>query len=738
MSFVNPLLLFGIAAIAVPIVIHLLNRRKFQRVVWAAMRFLRVSVEQNQRRMRIEDLILLVLRCLLVALIALALARPALRSAMADILGAKVTGILLIDNSYSMSQADGISSRFDKAKEAAEQLVGATPVGSALAVHLVSDVAHLAISEPTHDMSLVRKVIQEARLSDRKTDLLPVLKQSVEFLRRSRGLRKEVFLVTDTQALGWRQMPEIRKLLENARRDQIQVHLVFVDEPAAPNLGLTRLRLASGLTPLNQPLRFEAEVRNYGIEEVKSVKVNLSVNADPPIDETVIEALPGGAAKSVSLFGKLRSDGHHSVTVRLPADRLPADDRRSLALRAIKEVRVLLTDGDPGREPRDSQVFFLRFALQPVPVAEASQYFVRTVTIATPDLPNARLDDYDVVALANVSELQPAFLPALEQFLRRGGGLMVFPGPGVMATAYNETLVKQREILPAAFGQLRGQADREDQFFTLQENNYAHPLVEIWNDPGAGTLASARFFRAFELEPAPWKPLPDGSPSAALPNGRLPDAGEPRVVLRFSDGAPAAMERSWGLGRVVQFASTANTAWNDLPVRPAFVPLMHRVLGALAQRQDEGLNVRVGDRFVHHFSNEHLGKDVVIVQPGDPNDAPRDLLRVEMVQGLPTVAYEATDRGGVYEASIAGDVARVVKFAAQPDAAESDLSELPSELIKGLETGAQVIRWKRGKSLREQVEKERIGTELWLPILFFALLLAVVETVLAQWFSRTK
>ena len=80
MSFLNPIMLAGLAAIAVPIIIHLLNRRKFQKVVWAAMRFLRISVEQNQRRMRIEDMILLILRCLLVALLALALARPAILS----------------------------------------------------------------------------------------------------------------------------------------------------------------------------------------------------------------------------------------------------------------------------------------------------------------------------------------------------------------------------------------------------------------------------------------------------------------------------------------------------------------------------------------------------------------------------------------------------------------------------------------------------------------------------------
>src|SRR5215210_1667614 len=109
--FLNPLGILGsvlatvAAAVSIPIVIHLLNRRKFERVPWAAMRFLRVSVEQNQRRIQIEDLLLLILRCLLLALLVLALSRPVLRAT--GVVGpAATTAVIVLDNSYSMSQTD--------------------------------------------------------------------------------------------------------------------------------------------------------------------------------------------------------------------------------------------------------------------------------------------------------------------------------------------------------------------------------------------------------------------------------------------------------------------------------------------------------------------------------------------------------------------------------------------------------------------------------------------------------
>src|SRR5882724_2001286 len=102
MAFLNPILLFGAAAVAIPVIIHLLNKRKFERVTWAAMRFLRMSVEQNERRVKIEDLLLLLLRCLMVLLLALALARPALKSATAGFFGQSgVTAVVVVDQSYS-------------------------------------------------------------------------------------------------------------------------------------------------------------------------------------------------------------------------------------------------------------------------------------------------------------------------------------------------------------------------------------------------------------------------------------------------------------------------------------------------------------------------------------------------------------------------------------------------------------------------------------------------------------
>jgi hypothetical protein len=206
-------------------------------------------------------------------------------------------------------------------------------------------------------------------------------------------------------------------------------------------------------------------------------------------------------------------------------------------------------------------------------------------------------------------------------------------------------------------------------------------------------------------------------------------------VLKYADGAPAVMERPWGLGRVVLFSSTADTAWNDLPVRLAFVPLLHRTLGAIVSRQDEGLNIRVGEKFARRVAPEFLDKDVTFFPPRQTTV--RDLRRVEMVHGWPAVQFEQTDLAGLYDAKIA-EPALVMKFAAQSDPGESSLDELSPAQLNTLKDVANVVNWTPNMSLKGLVEQGRTGLEFWLPILIACLALAAVETFLGQWFSRSK
>jgi hypothetical protein len=637
-----------------------------------------------------------------------------------------------------MSATDGAKSRFQLAQDAADQAVASLPTGSAVSVLFASDTIPTGpIPEPTFDLNLARKTIKEAKVSDRATDLFPAVKKGLETLAAARqsGAR-EIYLVTDTQALGWRQFGDIRQSLETARKD-VHAHVVLVGSPEAQNIGVSDLRLLSGAAVVGYPLRFEVQLTNYGRSEARDVRVKLRVDAEQPSDEGSVDVIPPGSSKSLLLFGKFKTDGGHSVTAEIDHDHLPADDTRTIAVRALSQVKILVVDGDPGAGGREAETFYLKNALLPVPRAELDQYYNKVTVIPSQELDTVKLDSFDAVFLANVTDFTDASLNAFADYLKRGGGLVFFLGDNVQPAHYNNVLSRKFNFLPATLGDIQGDASRDDQFVLLQDKNFEHPIARLWNDPASSGTLNVHFYRSFTLIPAgDEKQGPEVTKAA---DGT--EIGRPRTVLRFQDGRPAMMERTWGAGRVVLFASTADTAWNDLGARPnVFIPLVHRTVGAIVARQDDALNVKVGDRFAWHADGRLIGKEALILRPGasasDPTAAePR---RIGLAGNTPLLTYDDTAYAGAYQVKITAEEPVSLTFAAQPDPDESRLDELADTQLTDLGKVADVTRPTNTQNLADLLTKKRVGTELWKYLAFTALILATAETLLAHFFSKPK
>jgi hypothetical protein len=337
------------------------------------------------------------------------------------------------------------------------------------------------------------------------------------------------------------------------------------------------------------------------------------------------------------------------------------------------------------------------------------------------------------VVLCDVPDVPDAALESLAGYLRRGNTLMVFPGPSIDASFYNQMLARKWGFLPAEFGQPSGDATQSDKFITLQPRSSAHPfkhpIVDLWNDDATGDPTSSHFFRILPLHPLPAAPTDQG------------DAGQPRVVLSYADdaGTPAVMERSWGAGRVVQFSSTASTKWNDLPAHAGlFVPLIRRTLGWAMQQQDRALNVTVGDTFTFHPPSTTLNQEATITRVGAA-EGEKSTRPVEFVNHLPTLSYSDTNIAGAYDLELAG---KTSKFAVQQRSSssvidsESSLIDLAPPDIDKLSQSADVVL--PGQSLADKISGRRAGAEFWLPLLMIALVLATAETFLAHWFSLPK
>jgi len=730
MTFLNPILLFGTLSVAVPIVIHLLNRRQVQRVPWAAMRFLEQAVETNERRLQVEDLLLLLLRCLLLALLAFALARPTLNAAAGGMFGGSAgTTLIIVDDSYSMTQTTGVTSRFDVAKKAATQIVGSLSNGSSVAVWMADDGVEPIIAEPTRDMALVRKTIDDSKPVDRATDLLPAVRQGLEMLQRNSSSSKDLYLITDGQSTGFRQLAAIRQLLDQAKQ-QVKANVILIDQPETANLAVSNLAQSSGIAAIDRPLRFTASVTNYGSEAAHNVRVSLRLAAADaadratqssaaPVDDSTIDVIDPGQTKSVSLFARLKSDGYYAATASIPTDRVPADDSRTIVVRGVKQVKALLVDGAPGREKRDNATFFIK-SLFDTAGDPNSQPLVDATRIDASGLQTANFDDYDLVVLADVADFAPLTADSLANFVKAGGGLVIFGGDHVRRDFYNTELAN-RDLLPATFGEPVGDAAAQDRITTFSDSALDHPIASLWKDPGSGTLSSVSIYKYLPLTPV------------APKDAKLASATRP--VLKLLDGTPAVVEKTLGDGRIIEVNVSPTTAWSDLPARPGvFVPLLYRVVGSIVDRRDAGLNITVGGRFSQHVPLDLLGKEAIIKSPD--KDALPDSRRIELIGADATVTGPFTRRAGTYELDLPGQTPMLM--AAQTDASESDLVALSAGDLEQLKQSVNVVECRIDTDLAGQIKQKRTGTELIFPLAILCLAIAVTESAMALWFSKSK
>ena len=748
--FLNSLMLLGLTAVSVPIIIHFLNRRKFRTVTWAAMRFVRLSVDQNQRRMKLEDLILLLLRCALLALLALALARPALDSSTTQLGGeTKVNAVVLLDNSFSMK----VNENFVDAKKAAKAALDGLPGNSACALLLVSDVVDEKFARPDPDLDGVRRAIDEARLSHHATDLYPALQEAAKTLNETTGLRKEIYLITDGQRNGWRQKQDIVGLLKKINKD-IKTHVIVVGNPEADqhNLGISRLAVADPITTVGQPVDFEVEVTNYGDDDDQDISLVLKDDKLREVDVASITTLPARESTTVTLKATFETDGFHSVTAEIKrnsnsvgGDDQELDDSRSLVVRIAPQIKVLLLDETKDLEDdeadRETAILVSLFEAIKTQGDRIEATVERPEDAFAGSTAGELAEQYHAIVMANISKLTDSQVAILTEALRRGVGLIVFPGDKIAPETYREQMFDKLQILPAAFEPAEGLVPADifgtETAFALAPST-DHPIMTLWDKrEDAFKDPRLKIFRRSPLRLAKTK-------------AENAEAGRVHTVMSFADGTPALLERAWGRGRVYQYATPADFDWGTQWMSPISVITMRRILGSLAQHRDRGLNLRVGEVY-----NQRLDFDLStpnrMAKFSTPGTAAgeRPTTPIEQAGGIATVEYQDTHRAGIYSYTIGDRTNVVASFAVQPDSRESVMAALPAEEWTDVEgrdgDGPLARRTNWGKDgngqaadLQKNVREGRIGAEYWKTLAVLVLLIAGLETWLAQRFSRPK
>jgi hypothetical protein len=719
LGFANAALLYGLVATGVPIVIHLLNRRKHREVPWAAMRFLMAAIRKNRRRIRIEQWLLLAVRTLLVVLVVSAMAKPFLESFGAVIAGRRTQRVIVLDASLSMGYTSAESSRFDQAKALASQLVRDSRRGDAISVILMGDPPRVVIGDPTQNLVEVKKEIDELTISHGGTDLAATFEKVADVLEVSSSDQKEVVFLTDLQAASWRPPAQGNQGLTRAlaRIEARRPRSVVIDlgKSGGENRAVTDLKLESPVVTVGSNVLVRAVLRNFGTNRADQVRARLT--ADGLLGPQEIVDLPPGEDIPVLFHQQFTTAGDHQVEVSIDEDPLALDNRRWLVAPVRESIKVLLVDGHFKSEPYQAETDYLAQALNPSEESPGQPAPMHVEVVLESQLSRRELAPYDVIVLCNVPQFSQSEAAALDDFLKQGGGVVIFGGDQVVADNYNQVLYDDgKGLLPAKVGPSVGDASKKNEAaFGLNPKDYRHPIVAEFEgelDPVLAGLTRASTFQYHKL--------------------LLNPGSKARVALEFSTGDPAVIETTRHRGTVFLVATSADTGWTTWPIHQSYLPVMQQiVLQASAGRISER-NIRVGQPFDQSFLAFGASAPVTVKTPTGQSVT----AKLQAAAGVSQFHFEQTDVSGFYQLKIGPPLALESSFAANTDPAESDLAKLDRAALKELLPSWNFQYLTNSKALTEDASSVGRRGELHRPLLHGVLILLLVESILAWKFGH--
>jgi len=552
-SFLAPLFFAGLTALAIPVVIHLINRERKEVVEFPSLMFLQRIPYRSVRRQKLRHVFLLMLRCLALAIVVMAFARPFIRRQGANVAsgaGAREL-VVLIDRSYSMGAGD----HWPRAQAAARRAVAnLRPSDRATIVGFDDDAA--ALTPPTQDVAVLSAAINALHPGSEATRYAPPLKLASQILAGSNLPRREVVLISDFQRRGWATRDEIAfpsgttiTNVDVAAGDSAMADAAVADVSVSRSEGeRDRATIAARLT-------------NTGATPISNVDVTLELNGR--VADTRRVTLPAAGATQVRFASMAIPSGTSTGLVRFAGaaatgrtNELAANDRYYFTIAPDAGVSVLLVEPST---PRPNEGLFLTRAL-----AIGDRPSFRVDVRKTGGLAPADLDGRSLIVFDEVPPPLGDGGRRLREFLDNGGGVLVVAGDQLPANAWGG---EWSAALPGTLGPV---IDRSgDAGGTLAWIDYDHPVFDVFNAPRSGDFATARFLR--------YRRLTVRADSGRRTAGIADTASGAHVLARFDDGAPALVEQRVGRGKLLVWASTLDSYWNDLPLQPVFLPFVHQV-----------------------------------------------------------------------------------------------------------------------------------------------------------------
>lgn len=717
MTFLNAILLAGGATFLIPLLIHLFNRRRVRTVQWGAMHLLHEVIRQKKRRLKIEQLLLLLTRIAIPIVLALCLARPVL-SYLRQLPGLTNTSLIVVlDNSYSMRAPQGSSTLIQRARDDLARILQDIPQGSDVQILLAGGNPAALLDEPTSALDLLPEALRSVESYAAPVDVQDALQQAIALARSSKNGTREILLVSDFQKADWQRLIEggsIPALDQLVNEDPAPV-ITFYQIPSelSDNLHFASVEAAPVILAPSQPTGLRVRIQASGRQAWQDVAVHLE--ADGVRVKTARASVPAGGETTLYFTHAFDDLGEHALSVRIDGDAMLDDNVWHERVDVRDQVRVLLLSGTTTNEPLAGPLDFLELALAPHMGAKTSlRDLIQTTRADARRLKTEELRGYEVIVVGDVSKFgRSDVLKALSTFVSDGGSLLVLPGDNASPEEYTKAWFNDgKGPLPSS---VAGQDHVASSLSParLRIERFTHPSLTYFNDARAAGLR--------DIEIRHWWKL-------------SPDPKTTQTLLSLDRGTPLLIEKTFGQGRVLFSAITFDPEWSNLPLQPLFVPLAQRLITHLAVAGGESQSSAfVGQTLQRLLPDSAVENEYLFTAP----DGNVTTLTPNEVDGRHILTTPVSESPGIGRIRSKANPDRPASLALwNLDPAEGNLETYPESEIRALAERLSIAYANTTESYSQMDRDRRLGAEIWQPLLALLLLLLFFEVFLQQRITR--
>ena len=723
MSSLNPFTIWATLAaigVAVPIIIHLLYRKNRKETDWAAMELLRRALVVRSGQIKLEDFIILLLRCLTLLLLAAALLRPILKDS--DLIGDQKVGMVVaIDDSLSMNH--GATTRFENAIEKARQVIGTSQPGDKISIVFlneksIDDPNKIPLRAADYDPTKINSILDEAKksgASNHQSNLensIPLLKEMSEEMKAG---TKEIHIITDAQQSDWNGLSsEAKGILAGI---PASIYILPVNSENDDNRSITSLKYVSG--PLNNSgvARFEATVKNFGTNDANSGNIEFYQDGNL-VSRQTLGVIASGSSKVIPFLANYNKPGDLSITAKISKDNLSEDNSRNTVVNVRPSISVLCaTDSaNEGLGNSTNSLFFLENALRLRSSDEEAG--IQVTSVDSSDLTLETFNNYDVIILANVSSPSIEIANRLKTFTENGGSLILFAGENINAEKYGQTFGTPSEsILPAIIGNKKTASEENENLFSLDVPTSDHPLATVVKSMSEETINSAKIKSLVDLQPT------EGS----------------QVILSLvEDKSPVLVSKEVGSGSVILCSTSADRSWSDMVLHPIYAIMIQQAVTTTTSRPESRLAmVHSSKTITIEEAMPSSAKLQKMIIAGEETEDEIEATEIKTSQDNNSFKAEIDAQDindtGVYQ--ITNNEGKILgAIAVNSNPSESNVKVAAADALKESIGAAGNIKIIDGSP--DAVLNDRKGSDLTSLLLFLCIVCFVLQSILAKIFTN--